>query len=153
MTRVDLTIAPYFHVQKARPIAIFFFVVGIAGLCATWTFAREWLARSVLTAIFGGFVVFGVPAVLGGGCWRSRLENGHVYWEYPSRFYGKNDCCRIQDVAEFQFKSCGDSTMHYLVLRDGVRLYIAQDCFGYADAFLRALQEENPAIVYTEKIQ
>jgi hypothetical protein len=38
---------PCFHVQRARPIGIFFSVLGIAGLCATWTFATSWDVRTI----------------------------------------------------------------------------------------------------------
>ena len=142
---------PYFHVQKARPTGILFSIVGIAGLCGTWIFATSWESRIALTIILGTFVVVGVAAVIGGGCWRSRFDGGHVYWEYPSRFYGKNDSCCIKDVVEFQHTSREDSSRYDLVLKDGTKKRIEQHCFGYAALFLGALQEENPRIAFTEK--
>ncbi len=144
---------PYFHVEKARPTGILFSIVGIAGLCGTWIFATSWEPKLALTIIFGGFVVVGIPAVIGGGCWRSRIDNGHVYWEYPSRFYGKNDSCCIKDVVEFQHSSREDSSRYDLILKDGTKKWIDQHCFGYAALFLDALQEENPRIAFTQKYQ
>ena len=151
--------APYFHVEKGRPFGIVFSVVGIAGLCATWIFAAAWDARIVLTIIFGLFAAGGLPALIGGGCWRSRFYNGRVYWECPSRFYGKNDSCCIQDVVEFQeiifSAGAGDispaSYDYRFVMKDGAMKDIEQQCFGDVAHFLYALQERNPSILYTEK--
>jgi len=149
--------AGYFHVQKARPLGILFSVVGVVGLSATWVFATQWLARGVLTVLFAGCVVFGLPVAIGGGSYRSRFVNGHVAWEYPSRFYGRNDSCRISDVVEFQQVTKGwgeDSTVSYwFLLKDGTKKWIGQYCFGDRDAFVRTLQSENPSIQFVEKFK
>ena len=149
--------APYFYVEKGRPFGIVFSVVGIAGLCATWIFATAWDARIVLTILFGLFAAGGLPALIGGGCWRSRFDNGYVYWECPSRFYGKNDSCCIQDVVEFQeiIAGAGDaspeSCYYRFFMKDGVMKDIEQQCFGDVAALVQALQEQNPRILYTKK--
>lgn len=154
--------AAYFHVEKGRLFGIVFFVVGITGLCATWIFAAAWDARIVLTIIFGLFAAGGLPALIGGGYWRSRFDNGHVYWECPSRFYGKNDSCCIQDVVEFQQiimapagagDAFGASYDYRFVMKDGTMKDIEQQCFGDVAAFFHALQEQNPRILLTEKDQ
>jgi hypothetical protein len=148
---------PYFHVQAARPLGVAFLVFGVVGLCATWIFATEWLPRIVLTALCVGSLIVGLPAAVGGGCYRSRFDNGRVYWEYPSWFYGKDDSCPVEDVVEFQqISRSGDSDSsptYRLLLKGGATKPIMQYCFGDCALFFRALQEENPTIVFTKKCE
>jgi hypothetical protein len=152
---VNRTVAgPYFHVQNSRPLGILFSLVGIVGLCATWIFAADWFPRIILTVFFVAFTVISLPSAIGGGCYRSRFDNGHVYWEYPSRFYGKNDSCRVTDIVELQqISSCSDSSIvtYCFLLKDGTKKRIRDNCFGDCISFIRALQEENPSIVFSEK--
>jgi hypothetical protein len=153
---------PYFYVERARPLGILFSVVGILGLCATWIVAPRWFPgvvpegfpRIVMTIICVSFVVVSVPALITGGSYRSRFDNGYLYWEYPNRFYGKSDSCCVEDVVEFQrIVSAGDSSAssYCLALKDGTRKCIQDQCFGDHREFARVLQEENPKIVFREK--
>ncbi len=146
----------YFHVQKARPWGVIASAVGMTGLWATWLSAPPWAPLIALTVIFGLFVVVGLPAAVTGGCYRSWFADGRVHWEYPSRFYGRNDSCCVNDVAEFQQvggvggRDASDLIAYRFVFRDGTKKSIKQDCFGDREAFVRALAKENRRIVFAQ---
>ena len=123
--------------------------VGNLALGAPWT------PLVALSIIFGSFVLVGLPAAVSGGCYRSWFSDGRVYWECPSRFYGRNDSCRVADLAEFQeLGALGPSDSSHvisyrLVLRDGTVKPIERNCFGDRDAFIR-LTKENRRIMFTQ---
>lgn len=143
-----------FHAQDARPIAILFLLVGTVGLSAAWLFPVGWIFRVGMSVIFGSFMVFGGPAAFGGGRYRSWFADGRVYWTYPSRFYGRNDSCRVGDVVEFQHVTGatggnGGGIIYYqLVLRDGTIKYVPPVCVGEDEGFYRALLKENQSVGY-----
>jgi hypothetical protein len=136
----------YFHVYKARPWGLLASAVGMTGLWATWLSAPPWTPLIALSLIFGSFVIVGLPAAVSGGCYRS----------WFARLYGRNDSCRLNDLAEFQQLGglgAADSSeviSYRLVLRDGTVKPIQQHCFGDRDAFIRALTKENRRIVFTQ---
>jgi hypothetical protein len=146
----------YFYIESARPKGILFSVVGVVGLCATWIFG-DWPATIVLTILFGAFLVFGLPAVVTGGRYGSWFADGVIHWQYPNRFYGKSDSCRISDLAEFQVLvpppfsgPDGPDVSYRFLLKDGTTKSIDVSCFGrFDEALTRALQQENSTIVLT----
>jgi hypothetical protein len=146
----------YFHVHKARPWGLICAAVGMTGLSATWLTAPSWIPLTVLTIIFGGFVILGLPAAVSGGCYRTWFAGGWVHWEYPSRFYGKNDACLLNDIVVFQqvggdeARSPSVSTPYRFILKDGTTKRISQSCFGDREAFLAALTKANKKILYSQ---
>jgi hypothetical protein len=146
-----------FYAQRARPLALLFLIAGILGLAATWLWVTNWFAIAIASVAFGVFVVFGVPAVLAGGQYRSWFEDGRFCWTYPSRFYGRNDSCAVGDVVEFQHVYPGGgvdggsgSDYIQLALRDGTKKYVSPDCVGFQnyDRLYQELQKDNPSILY-----
>ncbi len=140
-----------FHSQRARPIGIIFVIVGLIGVLATLVFATDSIARFALTFLFGGFLSVGAPGAIVGGYFRIWFTGGRVYWKYPSRLYGKEDSCAVSDIVRFEriIKSAGvDSSweVYRLVLKDGTKKRINDNCFGDSEAFSPALQRQNPSI-------
>jgi hypothetical protein len=143
----------YFHVQPARPLGAVFSAIGIVGLCATWVCASERFTTIVLTVLFGSSAVMGIPALIGGSSYKSWFADGCVYWQYPSWFYGKDNSCRIRDVLEFRHVITDHGDSYHFLLTDQTERPIELYCFWDRAAFVRALQEENPSVVFVEKRQ